>query len=270
MRIIDSHVHVLSTFQPMAPFEDTGRVDRLLQLMDDSGVEKAVMLPVVADFSLTNNEDCARWAAEHPDRLATMTDVPLHQADAPQRVSRARDQYGAVAISYYPNSADLSWLLAPDREPLWAAFAASGLVCNLQVNPPNYPVILELARRHPQIRFVCNHLGLPLKHFEPDDPEYGGLLAARSLPNLFVKASAFYAAAATSWDFRCPRGLGFFAALRQGLGPDRLLWGTDWPPTSRHLTYRQALELVRTFAEDLDDDSRCLVLGGNAARVFGI
>ena len=52
--------------------------------------------------------------------------------------------------------------------------------------------------------------------------------------------------------------------------PDRVLWGTDWPPTSRHLTYRQALELVRTFATDLDDDSRPLVLGENAARLFGI
>ena len=38
---IDAHVHVLATYKPMVPFEDTGRVDRLPHLMDDSGVEKA-------------------------------------------------------------------------------------------------------------------------------------------------------------------------------------------------------------------------------------
>ncbi len=270
MRIIDAHVHVLATYKPMVPFEDTGRVDRLLHLMDDSGVEKAVMLPVVADFSPTNNEDCGRWAQEHPDRLAAMTDVPLHEPTAAARVSQARDRYGAVAISYYPNSADLSWMLEAERAPLWEAFAISALACNLHVNPPNYPVLLALARRHPDVRFVCNHLALPGDHFEPDDPNYGGLLEAKPLSNIFVKASAFFGAATTSWDFRCPRALGFFSALLKGLGAERILWGTDWPPTSGHLTYRQALELVRTFATDLDDESRARVLGENAARVFGI
>jgi L-fuconolactonase len=270
MRIIDAHVHTLATYKPMAPFEDTGRVDRLLHLMDDSGVEKAVMLPVVADFSPTNNEDCARWAAEHPDRLATMTNVALHEADAAAQILQAREKYGAVAISYYPNSADLNWMLESPCEPVWTAFATSNLVANLHITPPNYAVLLKLVRRYSQINFLCNHLALPLQHFEPDDSTYGGLAAGRDLPNLFIKASAFYAAAATPWDFRCPRALGFFSNLLEWLGPDRLLWGTDWPPTSNHLTYRQALELVRTFAEPLDDESLSLILGENAASLFGI
>ena len=55
MRIVDAHVHVLNHYKPMAPFEDMGRVDRLLSHMDGAGVEKAVMLPVVAAFSPGNN-----------------------------------------------------------------------------------------------------------------------------------------------------------------------------------------------------------------------
>ena len=98
MRIIDAHVHVLSTYEPMDPFPDTGRVDRLLYLMDDAGVEKAVMLPVVAPFSPENNADCARWAREHADRLATMTDVALHETDAAERVARAREAYDLSLI----------------------------------------------------------------------------------------------------------------------------------------------------------------------------
>ena len=50
MRIIDAHVHVLSTYEPMDPFPDTGRVDRLLYLMDEGGVENAVKLPDVSPF----------------------------------------------------------------------------------------------------------------------------------------------------------------------------------------------------------------------------
>jgi predicted TIM-barrel fold metal-dependent hydrolase len=54
-----------------------------------------------------------------------------------------------------------------------------------------------------------------------------------------------------------------------GLGPEKLLWGTDWPPSSRGLTYRQNLEIVRTVAGVGEKDLE-LILGGNAARVFKV
>lgn len=268
MRIIDAHVHVGDNYAPMAPFQDTGRADRLLHHMDECGVEKTIMLPVVADFSPDNNRECADLVRQHPDRLAILADVPLHEPDAAARVLAAREDLGAVGTSYYPSSADLSWMLEPACRALWQAYEESGLVCNLHVSPPNYAVFLDLAAQHPGISFVLNHLGLP-GSLDPDDESYGGLMAGAELPNIFIKASAFYASAATPWDFRCPQALGFFSRLLGGFGADRLLWGTDWPPTSRNLTYRQALEIVRTFSE-LDEATLTQVLGGNAARVFGI
>jgi L-fuconolactonase len=268
MRIIDAHVHVLDNYKPMTPFQDAGSSERLLSHMDECGVEKAVMLPVVADFSPDNNRECADLVRRHPDRFAILADVPMHEPDAAARVLAAGEDLGAVGTSYYPSTPDLAWMLEPDRTPLWDAYETSGLVCNLQVGPPNYAVFLQLARQHPGISFVLNHLGLP-GSLDPEDESYGGLMAGAALPNIFIKASAFYASAATPWDFRCPQALGFFSRLLEGFGTDRLLWGTDWPPTSRNLTYRQALEVVRTFA-GLDEAALTQVLGGNAARVFGI
>ena len=270
MRIIDAHVHTLDDYRPMAPFQDMGRVDRLLAWMDDAGVEKAVMLPVVnPDFAPDNNAECGAWARQHPDRLATMTDVPLRDADAPARVRAARDTYGAVAISCYP-AAGLDWLNAPEHEDLWAAFAEAQLPCNLQVTPADYAAVLEAARRHPEVTVLLNHYGLPKgAGIDPADPTYGGLADAADVPNLCVKVSAAYAAADTPWDPACPRPLGYLERLVQILGADRLLFGSDWPPAGRHLTYRQAVEIVRTHA-DLGAADRAAVLGGTAARVFGI
>ena len=268
MRIIDAHVHVLENYAPMAPFEDTGRYDRLLKLMDECGVEKALMLPVVAPFSPRNNEECAAWARQHPDRLAVMADVPLDQPEAPERIRRAREELGAVAISCYPAKSPLDWMLEPSYEGVWAAFADTGLVSNLHVTPPSYKAFFALARRYPQIKFVMNHFGLVGKS-PPADPQCGGLFEAATLANVFVKASAFYAIAETPWDIRCPQAMKTFARVLEGLGPEKLLWGTDWPPSSRGLTYRQNLEIVRTIpglgVKDLE-----LILGANTARVFGV
>ena len=269
MPVVDAHVHVLDNFASMAPFEGNGRYDRLLHLMDGCGVDKAVMLPVVGDSSPNNNKECADLARSYPDRLVTLTDVSLHEPDAAERVGRARDEFGALGTSCYPSTPDLKWMLEPASEPLWEAYKANDLVCNLQLTPPNYPVLLELARRYPEIRFASNHMGLP-GSLDPEDATYGGLMEAASLPNLFVKVSGFYAAADTPWDFRDPRALGYFSRLVKGLGPDRLLWGSDWSPVGNHLTYRQSLEIVRTFATDLDDKGRAQVLGETAVRVYKI
>ena len=267
---IDAHVHVLDAYQPMAPFQDMGRVDRLLHWMDGAEVDKAVMLPVVADFSPDNNAECGRWARDHADRLAAMTNVPLDAEDAPEQVRRARDAYGAVAISCYPNTPDLAWLTAPEHEPLWAAFVDTGLPCNLHVTPPNYAHVIEAARRHPEVRVVLNHFALPKGGgVTPDDADYGGLAAAGGVPNLFVKVSAFYAVADTTWRLDDATALAYLDSLRGLLGAERLLFGTDWPPAGRHLTYRQCVEIVRSQA-DLPADERAAILGGNAARVFGI
>ncbi|MDP7491305.1 MAG: amidohydrolase family protein, partial [Arenicellales bacterium] len=76
-------------------------------------------------------------------------------------------------------------------------------------------------------------------------------------------------AADTPWDPACPTPLAYLQRLVDLLGAGRLLFGTDWPPAGRHLSYRQGVEIVRTFA-DLSDDDRGLILAGTAARVFGI
>ena len=268
MPVIDAHVHSLPYFILIAPFEDAGRIDRLLHHMDACGVDKTIMLPVVAPTSAGNNQECAQWVKDHPDRLATLTDVPMNQANAAELVLRARADLGAVGTSYYPEMTDLNWLLDEPCIPLWEAYQATGLVCNLQLQPANYPVLLELLQRYPQIRFVINHMGLP-GSLDLDDTSYGGLMAGAVYANLFVKASAFYAATETPWNLACPQALAFFYQLVEGLGADRILWGSDWPPVERFLTYQQSLEIVRTQA-DLSASDRALILGGNAARIFGI
>ncbi len=271
MRIIDAHVHTLENYPSMSPFQDMGRVDRLLHHMDEAGVEMALMLPVVAEFSPQNNADCAGWAKEHPKRLAAMTDVPLHTPEAAERIASARAQFGSVAISCYPSTADLAWMTSVEHEAIWIAFQASGLVCNLQVTPPNYVHVLEVARRYPSIRFVLNHFGLPKgAGITPDDETSGGLDAASGLENLFVKVSAYYSVADTAWDFHCPTALAYLYRLRDTLGADRLMFGSDWPPAGRQLTYRQIVEIVRTQATDLSDPERVAILGGTAARVYGV
>ncbi len=259
MRIIDAHVHVIDNYPSMTPFHGLGSYDRLLALMDKNEVEKAVMVPVMAPASPRNNEECANWARAHADRLVALTDVPLDQSDAPERIAQARQEYAAVGVSWYGDIATIV-------EPVWEALAAHDLTCNLHVGPPRFGLLLDLARAHPQIKFILNHLGLP-GGLDLSDGSYGGLNAAGALDNVFVKVSGFYAV--VGWDIRQPMAQELLASLLTGLGAEKLLWGSDWPPVAFSHTYQQSLEIVRTLA-DLSDGQRQQILGGTAASAYGI
>lgn len=49
-------------------------------------------------------------------------------------------------------------------------------------------------------------------------------------------------------------------------GADRVMWGTDYPPTLNHGTYRQLLDWVRRHCAFLSDDQKARILGGTAER----
>ena len=63
----------------------------------------------------------------------------------------------------------------------------------------------------------------------------------------------------------------FGAAMRDQVGAAKLLWGSDCPlGMSAWCTYRQAIDFIRRHCDFLSGEEKALILGGNAARLFGI
>ena len=60
------------------------------------------------------------------------------------------------------------------------------------------------------------------------------------------------------------RTIGAMLAL---VGEDRILWGSDYPHIDSTL---EAPGLIRTAIADLAPAQQAAVLGGNAAKVFGV
>ena len=70
---------------------------------------------------------------------------------------------------------------------------------------------------------VVDHFGRPDAALGRDDPGLRRLLARRPDANLFVKISGSYRSGGRGGDYA--------PALLAALGPQRLLWGSDWPFT---------------------------------------
>ena len=54
------------------------------------------------------------------------------------------------------------------------------------------------------------------------------------------------------------------------IGADKIMWGSDYPRTMLDFTYHQSLDWLRDGCEFLTDKEKSAILGGNAARLYGL
>jgi predicted TIM-barrel fold metal-dependent hydrolase len=103
-----------------------------------------------------------------------------------------------------------------------------------------------------------------LDHWKP-------LIDLAAHPNVYVKVSGFAYVIepdGARWEYPYAPVLPVIRAVAERYGAARLMWGSDYPPTMRYMTYRQSLEVVRTHCHFLSAAEKADLLGETACRVL--
>ncbi|MTJ81519.1 MAG: amidohydrolase family protein [Telmatospirillum sp.] len=260
---VDCHAHVFTRDLPLvgdrryAPAYDAGPGD-YLSMLDALGSGRGVL--VQPSFLGTDNSFLLAVLRRHPDRLRGIVVVAPDIAGADLRDMAAA---GAVGVRLNligrqdPDLADPVWRRHLDR------LAALGWQVEIQVEARRLPGLLPpLLDRG--LAVVIDHFGKPDPDLGVRDPGFQALLAAGATGHVWVKLSAPYR--------NGPRGGAIAAAaipmLRDHLGLDHLVWGSDWPHTQfegRVETWRLRDEFNSWF---LNHDDRIVVLSETPARLF--
>jgi len=161
---------------------------------------------------------------------------------------------------------DDDWLLGPALAPLLAAMVRYSLVFDALVLPRHLPKLLRVIGRHPDLQFVLDHCGKPrLATAEIANWQRDIALLAQH-PNVVCKLSGLMTEAALGWQI---------ADLRQAVdhvvtcfGPQRMLWGSDWPVVNLAGGYEKWFAAAQTLLADLSPDEKADIFGGNAARIY--
>lgn len=156
--------------------------------------------------------------------------------------------------------------------------AARGWAFDACVRAHQIADVDALAASVPELRIVLDHLGKPAVGTAgaPARPEAAWLHDVGQLarhPNVWCKLSGLPAEAAGGWD--AAQIEPFLDAALEAFGPDRLLWGSDWPvsavgPDGYRSAGRTAwLDAVTSWAASRGVDQEA-VLRTNAERCYGI
>ena len=165
------------------------------------------------------------------------------------------------------DEADPDWLLRPDVQRGIAAVGEAGLAYDFLVRARELPAALETAQRHPGVRFVVDHLAKPPLRDGHTEEWARGLEPLSALPNVSCKLSGLVTEA--DWSgWRREDLIPYFRRALEWFGPERSLFGSDWPVCLLAADYGTVLDLFHAALDGLDDEERDAVLGGNATRVY--
>jgi L-fuconolactonase len=293
MRVLDSHLHLWDPSRldyawlegPLAEPFTTSELGAAS--VGQEGGRAAVF--VQADCTETQFLDEVRWVAENADDTGVIGIV------AGARLDRGAETAAYLeALHGLPLVVGVRHLLQgePDGTATSEAFlsgaadvAARGWTFDACIRAHQLPAIVELAAALPQLRIVLDHLGKPAvgtadAPLAPDAAWIRGMHALAAHEQVAVKLSGLPAEAGGSWS--AAQVTPFLDVAAEAFGPDRLLWGSDWPvsaiepspeapskPVYRSGARPAWARLVTDWAGARGHDADA-ILWRNAARIYGV
>lgn len=157
-----------------------------------------------------------------------------------------------------------------------AAAGPGGLVFDLVVRSDQLPACARLAAALPEVSFVLDHLGKPrlgagaAAGIPADLAAWQrGLFDLAARPNVTAKLSGLVTEA--RWDTWQPDDLrpAVDRAL-EAFGPDRLMFGSDWPVCLLASDYGRWMETLGDLLAGLSPHEAAAVWAGTARRVYDL
>ena len=160
---------------------------------------------------------------------------------------------------------DPDWLLRPAVRRGLDAVAAHGLAYDLLLRPREVPAAVALVRDMPGLRFVVDHLAKPdiaRGGHRPWAEAMEGFRPSRG--HVWCKLSGMVTEA--DWAGWTPADLApYVATALDVFGPDRCLFGSDWPVCTLAGSYQQVLDALLIH---LPDTARPDVLRRSATELY--
>jgi len=234
-----------------------------------------VQATVVVQAAATVEE--TRFLLELSEQHAFIAGVvgwaPLDRPEGPEVIQELAANSKLRALR--PMIQDISderWMLRDDVAESIDAIVRAELGFDALVTPRHLSHLRDLLDQHPDLPVVIDHGA------KPDiaaGPGWGGfeewsehLAALATEERVMCKLSGLVTEASGDWTVACLRP--FSDAILEAFGPQRVMWGSDWPVLTMNGSYDRWFQAALALTEALSDAERAAVFGGNAVDFYGL
>jgi L-fuconolactonase len=164
---------------------------------------------------------------------------------------------------------DDNWLMRAEVLAGLVELARRGLPYDLLIRPRHLPLVSRIAERAPGLRMVIDHIAKPGIATHTLEPWAQDIAAASKLPQVYCKLSGMITEAAPqSWKAEHLRP--YVTHVMQSFGPDRLMFGSDYPVCLLNGSWKEALAAFTQSIGAQPIEVREKLLGGTAQKFYGI
>ncbi len=267
--IIDTHLHVWSDDVKRYPMtggrssDRKGSVELLNETMAEVGVDKAVIVQPI--HYLYDNSYVIDTLKRFPGKFAAMGLVDRKAPDAPDQLERLVKEHGFSGLRIHLSRPDdpSEWA-APNQYPIWerAGELGAGFISH---GPANLlPALDPIIARFPNVPIALDHNGGAPRLEEPPYPLLQNVLNLAKYPNVYIKFTAHQENEPFPYRDTFPH----FKRIYDVFGPQRLMWGTNFPGVMRDIGYRPALEAFQKHMDFLTEEDKKWLFGKTALGIY--
>lgn len=166
------------------------------------------------------------------------------------------------------NRAEHDWLSMPQWQDALGLLVGFGWSFDAQLYFPQMPTLAALARRHPDLRIVIDHAGMPVDRDEASlDGWRRGMRLLASCPNVSVKLSG-YGMTDLNWTVDSLRS--FVLEPIDWFGPDRAMFASNFPVDRLMSGYDRLWDAYQSIVADFSAPDKHALMRGTAEHFYRI
>jgi len=241
--------------------------DELRPHLGAVGIEGSVA--VQADQSEDETHFLLRLAEEYPFILGVVGWVDLLGPNLGERLEYFSRFERLRGVRHIAQAESDHFLARGDVVHRVGMLRDFGLTYDILVYPQQMPAALSMVKRLPDQRFVLDHLAKPLIREGEMEPWAAVMKEMAHNPNVWCKVSGLVTEA--DWGGWQPEEIRpYLDVVFEAFGPDRLMFGSDWPVCLLAASYQDVWELVDGYVGQMSTAEGEGLFGGNAAAFYGL
>lgn len=278
MQVIDSHVHFWDPnklhYSWLGEVPSIGDAHYPSDFRAASeGVNVTGMVFVEADCAADQSVEEADWITELAQEEPRLRG--LVAAAALERGSAARPQLEALkerplvkGVRRLIQAEGPGFAVAEDFIAGIRLLPEFGFSFDLCIKHPQFPEILELVEACPETTFILDHLGKPGVAAGDLDPWRAHVDALAAQPNVAACKVSGLITEADHGTWTEEELTPYLTHVFEAFGPDRLMFGGDWPVSVLAGGYQRWWEVISKQAAPLGEAACAKLFHDTAARVY--
>jgi L-fuconolactonase len=273
---IDSHAHLWDLDRRDqgwigvdSPLRRNFGIDDLRAATAPTPISRVVLVQVINDEAETWDFLACSAREELIAGVVGWTDIAAPNVSDKLGELMATGHLVAIRHQLLAEPDPIAWLQRSDVHRGLAELARSNVVFDLLIRPEHFAAAIDVVRAHPSLQFVLNHIGKAPIAAGKLEPWATGLRQLAAEPNVACKLSGMMTIAnMNSWTYDDIRP--FAAVVVEAFGPSRLMFGSDWPVSTRAASYGEVFEVAQLICSQLGESERDNVLRGTARTIYRI